>query len=243
MLERTNLRFNLELLKTEFQTIIDGLRKDGMRSTGNQVWVDNTIGLSYVSRKVSLCNEDNPYRDINTPASFGFGLTPIELDQFRLARSLEGTETASVLQIVKTVTTNPHTAGRVRYVKVDSLTTQPLRTDIGYTYYIALDAHPLTFFLVNTSDGLPKRVNEGNLPMMRTYSVAEDGYAYLLDGSKYHSIVNTGNAPAYFLAVETNRVHRDKPEWTGLTSEQMTGNKNVLDGDLRNGTIFQSTDL
>lgn len=239
MLERTQLGFNLDLLKDEFQALLLGLN----RTQGGNIWVVNEIGLSHVSTKITLCNEDHPYRDINTPISTGVAIPDFSLDHYRLARSLADTETESVYYALKGVTANPFTTGRMRYVKVDARTTQPLHKDIGFTYYIALEAHPLTFFLVNSGDGLPKRVKEGNLPMMRTYNVAEDGHAYILDGSRFYAIANTGNTAAYFLAVETNRVHQEKPEWTGLTAETMTGNDNVLDGDLRNGTIFHSTEL
>ena len=242
MLERTQLQYVVEQLRTDFAEIVGGLAR-----TEDNVWQESPlghfIGLSHVSRDISSCNEDRPYRDINTPESFNFTESPKDINGLALARSLSGTHTEKVYQAIQGITETPFSAGRMRYVRVPAYTTQPLHRDIGFSYYVAIEANPLAMFVTNGGDGLPKRVNEGNLPMVRVYTLSEDGRAYIVDGNRFYTIANAGNADAYFLQIETNRVHRERPDWTGLTIERMTGHNNVLDGDLPDSTIFKSVDL
>ena len=242
MLERTQLGFNHDELVNDSQIITSGLFR-----TEDQVWVKDSvgefIGLTHIPLRISRCNEDHPYRDINTPLSSDFTVESHPYGQYELARSILDSETGLVYRRVSGVIESPFSVGRMRYVKVPARTTQPLHRDNGFSYYVAIDTNPLVLFMVNGGDGLPKRVKEGNLPMVRTYSLANDGHAYIVDGNRYYAIANTGNIDAFFLQIETNRVHREKPEWTGLTAERMTGNENVLDGKLPDATIFKSVDL
>lgn len=131
-----------------------------------------------------------------------------------------------------------YTTNRMRAIRVGAGRAIRLPEYAGMTYYIPVVTNPGVMFSINTGDGGLRRVKEGNLPMVLTYQLDADGCAYVLDGTKFHTITNTGNENAAFLVVETNQPKRDKLNWTGLTAERLTGHEDFLEVDLRDGDIF-----
>ena len=192
---------------------------------------------------MSHTNEDNRFGDIDTFGSKGIypnahGQVP--LTDWKLCKSAHGTSIEQFYQSIQRLTNSPYSTGRVRLVRVEPGQAQALRTETGFVYHFAVQTNPHALFLSTTGDGFPKRMSEGNLPTVRTYHVAEDGHAYILDGTKYHGIMNAGSSPVIHLVVETDRLPRAKPKWTGLTATRLTGNHNMLEQELPGSTMFQS---
>ena len=200
------------------------------------------VGLTH-HKHVTPTNEDKPYADINTHGSVGRypdAHGHVELAEWKLVKALEGTSTEDYYNSVRNMTPDPFETGRVKLIKVEPGVALHMQYDIGYMWHLALHTDPNVLVLVNGGDGFPKRMVEGNLPMMRAYHVAADGHPYILDGTKFYTIVNAGSSEAIHLVVETNQSPRKQPKWTGTAAEKMTGHQNFLDQDLRLGTMFYS---
>ena len=223
MIERTQLRFDLEELRSAVQAVRCAT-----------VWFDGQIGLS-TAAGMTHANEDNPYGDINYDCEHSTGpySSPHGLDAWRLAPVLADTAVATILGHAKALTPSPFRTGRVRLFLVEPGEAKPMRCDGGFAYVAAVNADPEALVLINTGEGSPKRMNEGNLPLMRTYHIAADGHTYILDATKHHTFVNTGNNPAIYVVVESDRRPMEQPKWTGLTTEAMTGHQDSLETGLR----------
>lgn len=230
MLERTGIEFDLDQLRSDY----DILMREFAKEPESTPWVfGNEIGLT-ISTNVKGGNGGG-LSSLNTTGSTGVHPSRMKdiiwEGNWRLAQIVENTEIDLIYMKIKKAVGKPYNVERVKLVRVPAGTALPLHDDIGYVYHAAIHTNPDAYVMLNLGDGEPKRVREGNMPMMRVYQVEADGYAYILDGTKNHAIVNAGREDVVHLVVETNRVHQKQTKWTGMTTTTLTGHRNFLDED------------
>lgn len=110
----------------------------------------------------------------------------------------------------------------------------------GFVYHLPIITNPHALMLVNNGDGeKPKRLKEGNLPTVLTYHLDATGDTYVVDGSKVFMFLNAGEDEVMHLVLTTNQQPIRAPkDWTGMTTERMTGHHDFLEQDLVPGLRF-----